>query len=153
MVRPESESLLEILKRAKEGKLALLQFQRDFVWSRQDIKELLVSLLNGYFIGTFLLLRIDPDNPPFAVRPIQGVRIPTDGNGNYIIRPEALILDGQQRITSLYYVFYAPPKELVTPKYTKKRYLFFIKLDELEKGNVEDAVFSVSEDEARRYLV
>lgn len=63
-----------------------------------------------------------------------------------------MILDGQQRITSLYYVFYAPPKEVVTPKYTSRRYLFFLKLEELERGgNVEDAVFSVNEDDAKKY--
>ncbi len=63
---PKMENLLEILKQAEEGKLVLPQFQRDFVWSRQDIKDLLVSLLNGYFVGTFLFLRTDPANPPHS---------------------------------------------------------------------------------------
>lgn len=149
---PKMDNLLEILKQAEDGKLVLPQFQRDFVWSRQDIKDLLVSLLNGYFVGTFLFLRTDPTQPPFKWRPIQGVSLPVDENGNYIAEPEAMILDGQQRITSLHYVFYAPPKEVVTPKYTSRRYLFFLRLEELEKGNVEDAVFSVNEDDARKYL-
>ena len=151
-LEPKMENLLDILKRAEEGKLALPQFQRDFVWSRQDIKELLISLLNGHFIGAFLFLRTDPDNPPFAVRPIQGVRLPIDRNGNYTIEPEALILDGQQRISSLHYVFYAPSRELITPKYTKRRYLFFVDLSKLEKDQVEEAVFSISEDEVKRHL-
>ncbi|WP_054840365.1 DUF262 domain-containing protein [Thermococcus sp. JCM 11816] len=65
---PKMENLLEILKQAEEGKLVLPpQFQRDFVWSKQNIKDLLVSLLNGYFIGTFLFLRTDPTNPPIHV--------------------------------------------------------------------------------------
>lgn len=149
---PKMENLLEILKQAEDGKLVLPQFQRDFVWSRQDIKDLLVSLLNGYFVGTFLFLRTESTNPPFKWRPIQGVSLPVDRDGNYIAEPEAMILDGQQRITSLHYVFYAPPKEVVTPKYTSKRYLFFLRLEELERGNVEDAVFSVVEDDARKYL-
>jgi len=149
---PKMEELLDILKQAQEGKLVLPQFQRDFVWSRQDIADLLVSLLNGYFVGTFLFLRTDPTKPPFTWRPIQGVNLPTDGNGGYIVEPEAMILDGQQRITSLHYVFYAPPRDVVTPKYTSRRYLFFLKLEELEKDNVEEAVFSVNEDDARKYL-
>ncbi|WP_297548548.1 DUF262 domain-containing protein [Thermococcus sp.] len=149
---PKMEELLDILKQAEEGKLVLPQFQRDFVWSRQDIEDLLVSLLNGYFVGTFLFLKTDPTQPPFKWRPIQGVSLPVDGNGNYIAEPEVMILDGQQRITSLHYVFYAPPKDVVTPKHTKRRYLFFLKLQELEKGNVEEAVFSVNENDAEKYL-
>jgi len=147
---PKMEELLDILKQAEEGKLALPQFQRDFVWSRQDIEDLLVSLLNGYFVGTFLFLKTDPTNPPFTWRPIQGVILLRDRDGKPIGDPEAMILDGQQRITSLHYVFYAPPKDVVRPKYTSSRYLFFLKLEELEKGNVEEAVFSVNEKDAKR---
>ena len=149
---PKMENLLGILKQAEDGKLVLPQFQRDFVWSRQDIEDLLVSLLNGYFVGTFLFLRTDPTNPPFTWRPIQGVTLPRNRDGKPIGNPETMILDGQQRITSLHYVFYAPPKEVVTPKYTSRRYLFFLKLEELEKGNVKEAVFSMNEDDARKYL-
>ena len=147
--RSGSEPLLEILKLAKRGKLALPQFQRDFVWSRKDIKELLISLLRGYYIGTFLFLEIDPNDPPFKARPIQGVEISLER-----FSPKLLILDGQQRITSLYYALYAPKPELVTPKYTKKRYYFFLDLKKLEEDNVEDAIFSMSEDDkrAKKYL-
>ena len=139
-----SRALLEVLQWVKEGKLGLPEFQRDFVWSRRDIEELLTSLLRGYFIGTFLFLKVNPDNIPFKARPIQGVEITPRS-----FMPEMLILDGQQRITSLYYAFYAPRPELITPKYTKKRYLFFLNLEKLEEDKVEDAVFSLSEDDQR----
>ena len=59
------------------------------------------------------------------------------------------IIDGQQRITSIIYALYAPEPDLITPKYTSKKYLFFLNLKELEKGNVDDAVFSYSEDDRR----
>jgi len=46
---PELEDVLSLVKRIYEGKVLLPEFQRNFVWSNQDIKDLLVSILNGYF--------------------------------------------------------------------------------------------------------
>ena len=46
---PKLEDVLSLVKRIYEGKVLLPEFQRNFVWSNQDIKDLLVSILNGYF--------------------------------------------------------------------------------------------------------
>jgi uncharacterized protein with ParB-like and HNH nuclease domain len=46
------ELLLGLVGEALRGKVVLPDFQRSFVWSVPDIEELLVSILQGYFIGT-----------------------------------------------------------------------------------------------------
>jgi len=139
--------LSDIIRWAINGELGVPEFQRKFAWTRQDIEELLASILKGYYIGSFLFLRIIPGQAPFASRPIQGTERFPKVNANF--NPRFLVLDGQQRITSLIYALYAPDPDLITPKYTSKRYFFFLKLKELENGNVDEATFSYSEDDRR----
>ncbi|MBN1572496.1 MAG: DUF262 domain-containing protein [Deltaproteobacteria bacterium] len=50
------EKILDLIKNINDDKIVLPEFQRSFVWSNQDIKDFLVSILNGYFVGTILLL-------------------------------------------------------------------------------------------------
>ena len=50
---PGLEGILTIVDDIQQGKVILPEFQRNFVWANQDIKELLVSILNGYFIFFF----------------------------------------------------------------------------------------------------
>ena len=144
---PKEETLSDIIRWVVNGELGIPEFQRKFAWTRQDIEELLASILKGYYIGSFLFLQITPGQSPFASRPIQGTERFSKVNMNF--NPRILVLDGQQRITSLIYALYAPDADLITPKYTSKRYFFFLKLKELEKGNVDEAIFSYSEDASR----
>lgn len=130
---PDSKKLIALVNHARKGRLVLPQFQRNFVWSASEIIDLLVSIMQGYYIGTFLLLRTAPDDVPFAVRPLEGIEIP-----NNHLRPEKIILDGQQRLTSLNYVFTAPPIPL---RWTKYPYRFFLNLERVARGDIEDAVW------------
>ena len=132
-------NLLGLITRAARGEVALPQFQRNFVWDRDAIADLIVSLLRGYYIGSFLLLRCDVEEPPFSVRPIQGSKLSPDD-----LRPELLILDGQQRLTSLHYAFEAPDEPM---RYTKYPYRFFIQLDRLLDGIEEELVVSYRADQ------
>ena len=127
--------LLSLVADARRGQLALPEFQRNFVWPRDQVADLLLSLLKGYFIGSFLLMRNDPDASPFAVRTIAGVKKESDG-----LRPEKLILDGQQRLTSLHYVMAAPQIPL---KLTKHPYRFFVDLNKLAIEDDTNLVFSL----------
>lgn len=52
---PDNEILATLITSARRGKVVLPQFQRNFVWSRDDITALLVSILQGHFIGSFIL--------------------------------------------------------------------------------------------------
>ncbi|MRI57882.1 MAG: hypothetical protein C6H99_00065, partial [Epsilonproteobacteria bacterium] len=83
-----SKSLInDFLEKAYIGEVMLPDFQRNFVWTRQDIEELLKSLLENMFIGTFLIQHISPDNPPFQVIPIEGTQ---EVNKNFQKRPYTL---------------------------------------------------------------
>ena len=59
------ENLLSILADAYNGKVVVPEFQRSFLWSREGIEELLVSILKGYFVGTLLLLDTQSSDPLF----------------------------------------------------------------------------------------
>lgn len=133
-----SKSLLELAKKAYSGEVMLPDFQRNFVWTRQDVEELLKSLLESMFIGTFLIHNIDPNNPPFKTIAIEGA---TKINPNFKGNPNLLILDGQQRLSSFFYALFSPNIPL---KNVANPYRFFIDIDELLVDNIDDAVFSWS---------
>lgn len=118
--------------------IVLPQFQRTFVWGYSEVQDLLVSILKGYFIGTFLVQRCDKENLPFAIRTIEGVTIPDN-----FLHPEFMVLDGQQRLTTLHYVLYNPVG--ICLKNTKYPYRFFLKLDEVVKDNLEEAIYGEKE--------
>lgn len=143
-ITPDKKRLLALVEQAAEGSIALPRFQRNFVWTREDITELLASLLRNYYIGSFLLLEIDPDNTPFDYRPIEGS---LKGPGD--IHPYRLLLDGQQRLTSLHYVFTAPAIPL---KWTKYPYRFFLRLNEIPAGDLDRAIFSERADQCGQWL-
>jgi len=132
------KKLLELVRKAYYGEVMLPDFQRNFVWARNDIEELICSLLERMFIGTFLIQRVNPTDVPFKVIPIEGAN---KVNGSFNPKPEIIVLDGQQRLTSLFYALYSPDIPL---KNTTNPYAFFIDLQELCIDNIEDSIFSWS---------
>lgn len=80
----------EILNQIDLGSYALPEFQRGYVWNRDQVKKLMMSLYRGYPIGG-LLIWVTKTDPTI-----------TRGEGQLTPGVVNLILDGQQRITSLY---------------------------------------------------
>jgi hypothetical protein len=138
---PDKRKVVGLVEQACEGKICLPNFQRDFVWTREEVADLVRSIVRGYFIGSLLLLRCDSDNPPFAPIHLRGVRPELREP-----RPELLILDGQQRLSSLIYALTAPDLPL---KDSVNRRWFFINLDLLVSAPDDDEVVF---DRARREL-
>lgn len=118
---PDKRKLVGLVEQAYEGKLCLPNFQRDFVWPRDQVADLLRSILRKYFVGSLLLLRCDPQRPPFDPVFIRGAN-PRNSNA----QPELLILDGQQRLTALLYALSAPDLAL---KDSSQRRWFFLDLN------------------------
>jgi hypothetical protein len=85
------DELLPMLDRAQ---VVLPEFQRSFVWRPGDIDLLLTSLVQGFPSGSLLFLRADA-SLELAWRPVEGAPAAKDGTPHY------LVLDGQQRLTSL----------------------------------------------------
>lgn len=82
--------ITEILNQIDLGSYALPEFQRGYVWNREQVKKLMMSLYRGFPIGG-LLIWVTKTNPAI-----------TRGDGQLAPGVVHLILDGQQRITSLY---------------------------------------------------
>ena len=138
---PDKRKVIGLIEQAHEGKICLPNFQRDFVWTREEVADLVRSIVRGYFIGSLLLLRCDPNNPPFAPVFLRGAAAPYAEP-----RPELLVLDGQQRLSSLIYALTAPDLSL---KDSSQRRWFFVNLDILlAEPDSDDVVF----DRAKREL-
>jgi hypothetical protein len=89
-------SLRELLQELKKGTIQLPEFQRGWVWKNEQIKELIASVIRQYPIGAVMLLE-GGGEVRFQTRPVEGLRF--DGA---IPQPDLLILDGQQRLTSMF---------------------------------------------------
>jgi hypothetical protein len=137
----DKRRIVGLVEQAYGGEICLPNFQRDFVWTREEVADLVRSIARGYFIGSLLLLRCDPANPPFAPVYLRGV-----GEPSAKAEPDLLVLDGQQRLTSLLYALKAPDLSL---KDSSQRRWFFVSLDLLlgEPDN-DEVVF----DRAKREL-
>lgn len=84
-----------LLQRIHNGALAIPDFQRDFTWEARRTVTLLRSMMARFPAGTFLFWSVGDDNKDFGSRPVEGAPKKTTA-------PQELILDGQQRLTSLY---------------------------------------------------
>src|SRR5512137_2952730 len=95
---PTSEPLKFMLALIQNREMALPDFQRDFVWDPAATDELIESIISNYPAGTLLRIK-NGQQLLFQPRAFEGA--PTL-NGQ---KPSYLILDGQQRLTSLYQAF------------------------------------------------
>jgi len=80
------------------GRIKIPKFQRDFVWTKEQSAKLIDSIIKGFPIGTFIFWRTTEELR--HVKNIGNVILPDPPAGE----PVAYVLDGQQRITSLYAV-------------------------------------------------
>ena len=92
----EKESLDALLSEAADGSTQLPDFQRGWVWDDEHVRSLLASISLGYPIGAVMMLRAGGGTVRFKQRPLEGAPTPRDREA------ERLILDGQQRLTSLF---------------------------------------------------
>ena len=87
--------LKKLLDDVETGKVQLPDFQRGWVWDDDRIRGLLASISRGFPVGAVMTLSSGSDIK-FKTRPIEGVEVNADD------APDAFLLDGQQRLTSLY---------------------------------------------------
>lgn len=91
-------SLHELLKLCHDGRMQLPDFQRSWVWDEDRIKSLIASISRSFPVGALMTLNTGgPVN--FRPRPIEGAPGQIDPS-----HAQALLLDGQQRTTSMYQV-------------------------------------------------
>lgn len=118
-------ALKDLLAEVHSRTMVLPDFQRDFVWEPGATQELIVSIANNYPAGS--LLRVRDAKRVFAAREFEGA--PSLAGQKHTF----LVLDGQQRLTSLYQAFYGVGEH--------RYYLDLRKL--LAGGDFEEAIFHV----------
>jgi hypothetical protein len=112
-MKPRQMKVRELAELKRDGKLFLPDLQRGFVWNNERVRSLHDSLYQGYPIGALLLWRPTwhGEEASFATRPWDLCPPRNDGRGApeppAPIRPGAVfVLDGQQRLTSLFRVIF-----------------------------------------------
>jgi hypothetical protein len=133
-----------LLKTCEDGKLQLPDFQRSWVWEEERIMSLIASVSRGFPMGALMSLKSKIDTGVvFAYRPIEGAPVAAQ------TKPEQLLLDGQQRMTSLYQS--CMRRQVVSTITVKKRLVkrwFYIDVMKAlnNEADRESAIFAVPED-------
>lgn len=141
-------SLNDLLREIRESKIQLPDFQRGWVWDDDHIRDLLVSIARSFPIGAVMLLEAGGE-VRFETRPVEGLEgtIPKDQ------KPEKLILDGQQRLTTLTQALaLEAPVSTTTAKGKKiKRHYYFDIRKAVEMPHaLDEAVIAVDENRQMR---
>lgn len=89
------DSLHRLVEDARNREIQLPDFQREYRWDEERVRALLVTVLRGHPMGALLLLDADTQDVRFRPRPLDGASPAADSE------PRLLVLDGQQRLTSL----------------------------------------------------
>lgn len=135
--------LSQLLADIKTGKVQLPDFQRGWVWDDDHVKDLLVSIARSFPVGAVMLLETGGE-VRFQTRPVEGVEALIDAS----VEPQKLILDGQQRLTTLTQAI-----GLTTPVQTRtskgkaiqRHYYFDIRKAVESEDYIEDAIVAVDE--------
>src|SRR6188472_4027493 len=125
LYRDTGYSLIHLIEDIKHGNIALPDIQRPFVWSSAKARDLFDSMYRGYPIGTLMLWETGAE---VGTRRI--------GVGDSDRAPQLLIVDGQQRLTSLYAVLTGT--RVLTKAFEEKRIRIAFNPDE-ETFEVTDA--------------
>jgi uncharacterized protein with ParB-like and HNH nuclease domain len=136
--------LADLLKDIVLGKIQLPDFQRGWVWDDDHIRSLLTSIARAFPIGAVMLLE-NGGETRFKVRPVEGV----DATKATPDKVEKLILDGQQRLTSLTQVLMSiKPVETQDHKKRDIKRHYYIDIEKALEGPefYEEAIFGVDED-------
>ena len=135
--------LKQLLEACHQGDIQLPDFQRSWVWDEDRIKSLIASISRAFPVGALMTLHTG-GSVNFKPRPVEGA--PTAANH---VNPQSLLLDGQQRMTSLYQVtLRGQVVETVTPKQKKVKRWFYIDIRKALDPSVdrEEAIIGVPED-------
>ncbi len=134
--------LSELMRDVGSGRAQLPEFQRSWTWDDGRIRGILASLSQGYPMGAIMSLEYGNENVRFKYRTLEGVKVQG-------VTPIYLILDGQQRLTSMYRATVSKdPVETKTDKGKEiKRYYYLdMKMCLDENQDRYDAVIPVPED-------
>lgn len=138
--RTAEPALKDVLDGIADGQIQLPDFQRGWVWDDNHIRSLIASLSLSYPIGAVMFL--EAGGVPFKPRLFAGVQLQPAP------KPKTLVLDGQQRLTSMYLSLRSgQPVPTRTEKGADIRRLYFLDMTKCldPDADREEAVISVPE--------
>lgn len=130
-MKTNDRKITDLMATVHSGKIQLPDFQRGWVWDDNRIKALIASITNGYPVGAAMFLEYGNDNIRFKYRTIEGSPSKDE-------LPDELILDGQQRLTSIYTsLFSSDPVNTRTEKGQPIKRYYYI---DMEKALIKQSI-------------
>ncbi len=139
--RSNDISISEILTSISKANVQLPDFQRGWVWDDYRIKALIASISNSYPVGAVMFLDYGGDSIRFKYRSFTGVELDA--------KPDQLVLDGQQRLTSVYCAMFSQKVvETITEKKVDIKRFYYLDIKECLNPQIDriDAILSIPED-------
>lgn len=131
----------KILEDIENGNNQLPDFQRGWVWDDNRIKSLIASISNSYPVGALMFLEYGGDNVRFKYRPFAG--------SMSTAMPDVLVLDGQQRLTSIFGAMYSRDAvKTQTEKHKDIQRFYYLDIKKCLNSSTdrEDAIISIPKD-------
>ena len=143
-VHSNDRDLTDLLGLVESGKAQLPDFQRSWVWDDEKICKLIESISSGFPMGAAMFLETGGGSVRFTHRTFTGV------DQTKAVAPDHLVLDGQQRLTTLFQVFKSqePVKTCLPTSREKKieRYYYLDIRKALDPNEDRlDAIISINE--------
>ena len=139
-MKTNDRPLTDLMKAVDSGAAQLPDFQRGWVWDDGRIRALILSVIHNFPVGAAMFLEYGNENIHFKHKPIEG------SNANPDTEPDELILDGQQRLTSLYNALYSKnPVHTKTDKGKEIVRFYYLDIEKALDPNAddEDVVISI----------
>lgn len=136
------KQITELMKGIENGNIQLPDFQRGWVWEDNRIRALIASITNNYPVGAAMFLDYGNKDLHFKYRTVEGAP-------QKVTVPEQLILDGQQRLTSVYSALYnRAPVQTKTDKGKEILQYYYIDIQKALDPSCDriDAIISVPDD-------
>ena len=147
MFKSDDRELSKLLDQVESHEIQLPDFQRGWVWDDDRIKALLASLTKGYPVGAIMLLESGGDFH-FKCRNIED-------SGDEETEPKEMILDGQQRITSMFLSMRSKQPVRTHSEKTKNKIVFrhyYLDIEKALDPSIDriEAIIAVDEGKQKR---
>ncbi|WP_434528744.1 GmrSD restriction endonuclease domain-containing protein [Vibrio sp. K4] len=115
----------KLIEKIEDGAIKVPEFQRGYVWKPQQVIELLESIVKNYPVGSILLWEAEKGDKLQSSRHIAGINLP-EVPDKY---PVQYCLDGQQRISTLFGVFWQNAVAIGSSQYNPEQGVFEVYYD------------------------
>ncbi|MGH4029368.1 GmrSD restriction endonuclease domain-containing protein [Actinomycetota bacterium Odt1-20B] len=143
----DSANLKTLLGDIASGRLQLPDFQRDWKWDDDRIRAIIATVTLDYPLGVTMTLETGGESP-FRARPLTGSHAGADRE------PSLLLLDGQQRLTSLFQALYVADSPVLTVNSRNRpvRRWYYVDIAKAtgSPSDRDEAIVSVPEDRMLR---